>query len=111
MSKRPKIEFGMSMQDMIATMSEGNPGGLTTMMKLIEHAGSGPGLMLVLDLDDMNMRGPQIWVGYKYYCDGDIAKFAKAVRARDPKLVRFVNEEEGMKDFEHRAVTSGGSFS
>jgi hypothetical protein len=44
--------------------------------------------MRLLDLDDMNMRGSQIWVGFKNHCEGEIDVFLDAVKNRDPELVK-----------------------
>ena len=122
---RPKIELTDSTQDVFVKMSEGNPGALTVLMDMFN--GDPNNVLLVLSLDDMNIRGPQIWVGYKDYCgamrEGDekppskeeiLARFMKAIEDRDPEMVKAINDEciydNQFGSFKEVAVTSGASF-
>ena len=57
---RKRIELTDSMNDMLFKMSEGNPGGLNVLMGLMDRDP-----LVFLALDDMNIRGTQIWIGYK----------------------------------------------
>lgn len=101
---RKKISLDMSVLDIVTEMSEGNPGALTVMMDLISK-NPDSGVFTLLHLDDMNIRGSQIWVGYKDYAGEDIAKFEEAVIARNPEMVNIINME-----CDEKAVTSGASF-
>ena len=104
---RPKIELEDSMFDVIYKISEGVPGaivGITELMKSDEA-----GFMLLLGLDDMNIRGSQVWEAYKYLYKEDGKKFAQAVRNRDKNMVDFINEEMASVGGE-KAVTGGASF-
>ncbi len=104
---RKKIELDDSVFDVIYKMSEGLPGaivGITELMKSDEA-----GVMLLLGLDDMNIRGSQVWEAYKYLYNEDGKKFADAVRKRDKKMVDFINEELASVGGE-KAVTGGASF-
>lgn len=65
--------------------------------------------MYILDLDDMNIRGTQIWVGYSDYCGKDIAKFKELVRARDHKMIAHINREGVRGNHTAKAVAHGGS--
>lgn len=88
---RPKLDLNDTMIETIMKMTDGNPGaivGLTSMLKADKTGG-----MLLLGLDDMNIRGSQIWEAYKYLYHEDGEKFAKAVSKRDPKMVDFINQE------------------
>ena len=109
MKKREKISLGMSVFDVVTTMSEGNPGALTVMMRLMEKRGHMDGIFDILSLDDMNMRGSQIWVAYKDYCGQDIEKFIVCIKERDQAMVDAVNACEGTGTTE-RAVTHSGSW-
>lgn len=95
-----------SLQDLVVEMSEGNPGAITVMMQLINRDQMG-GFMRILDLDDMNIRGSQVWIGYKDHCGQDIEKFEAAVSARDPAMVETINRNSGPGE---QAVTSGASY-
>lgn len=98
---------GLGMFDVIYKMSDGLPDaivGLTELMKSDEA-----GFMLLLVLDDMNIRGSQIWEAYKYLYNEDGKKFAEAVKNRDEKMVQFINEELASVGGE-KAVTGGAFF-
>ncbi len=104
---RPKIELEDTTFEVIYKISEGLPGamvGITDLMKSDEA-----GFMLLLGLDDMNIRGSQIWEAYKYLYHEDGKKFAQAVKNRDKKMVDFINEELATVGGE-KAVTGGASF-
>lgn len=110
---RPKINISGSTMDLLTTMSEGNPGAITVLMKMIE-AGE-ENLILILGLDDMNIRGSQIWVGYKDYCEENIETFLACVRDREQGMVDQINEECYRPDldyegYDQKAVTSGASW-
>ena len=64
---RTPINLSDSTLDMIVAMSEGNPGALTVLMGMLE-SDNPAATMMILHLDDMNIRGTQIWVGYKDHC-------------------------------------------
>ena len=104
---REKLELNDTVFGTMYKMSEGVPGaivGITNLMKADES-----GIMLLLGLDDMNIRGSQIWEAYKYLYNEDGKKFAEAVKKRDEKMIQFINEELATVDGE-KAVTGGASF-
>jgi len=105
---RNKITLGMSTMTMAVDMSEGNPGGLSVVAKLLKLGLRGT--VCLLNLDDMNIRGCQIWVGYKDYCKEDIDAFIKAAKERDPKMVEMINANCIYDDYTETAVTSGASY-
>jgi len=105
MSREP-IKLTDSLQDVLVTMSEGNPGAINVMMSILEYVGPSIGYMNILSLDDMNMRGPQIWIGYKDHCGQDIKKFVKCIQERDPIMIKAINNGRSKG---HTAVTSGAS--
>lgn len=107
--KRIKISLDMSLLDVATTMAEGNPGGASVIGDLLSPD-SQDGLLKLLNLDDMNMRGVQIWVGYKDYCGEDIAEFRTAITDRDPEMIRAVNAACLYPGFTEKAVISGASF-
>lgn len=104
---RPKIELEDTMFDTIYKISEGVPGAIVGVTKLMESDEAG--LMLLLGLDDMNIRGSQVWEAYKYLYNEDAKKFAEAVKHRDEKMVNFINEEMASVGGE-KAVIGGASF-
>ncbi len=63
----------------------------------------------------MNIRGSQIWVGYKDHCKQDIEAFKTAISQRDQAMVDTINSECFQPDLDYegykeKAVTSGASF-
>lgn len=104
---RQKIEGNDTILDVIYKMSDGLPGAIVGMTELMKSDEAG--FMLLLGLDDMNIRGSQIWEAYKYLYHEDGKKFAEAVKNRDEKMVQFINEELASTGGE-KAVTGGASF-
>lgn len=47
---------------------------------------------LLVHLNDMNMRGPQIWTAYYYFAEGIYEKFESCVLGRDTEMVNYVNK-------------------
>lgn len=104
--KREKITGSDNLQTIMVKMSEGNPGALTVLMAMHKKQGQ-MAFMEMLSLDDMNIRGPQIWLGYKDHCGEDIDKFLECVKGRDSDMVKTINE---YPDGAELAVCNGASF-
>lgn len=108
---RKKIDTTATMLDAIVQMSEGNPGAMTVLMDVAKLPPT-EALGILLTLDDMNMRGPQIWVAYKDHSGENFEQFAGYVQARDAEMIETVNTEcfhpaQGQPEL---AVQSGGSW-
>jgi len=101
---REKIVLSEDVLDIMIKMSEGNSGAATVLAYL-----HGEPLVMLLNLDDMNIRGSQIWVGFKDHCNSDIAWFKRAILARDPDMVDTINAVCGGQGHE-KAVVHGGSL-
>jgi hypothetical protein len=109
-----KISPTMSVTDVIVLLSRGNPGAVNVMAMMVKRAGADVAaqankFFLLLDLDDMNIRGDMIWIGFKDFADKNLDVFEAAIKARDPKLVAVINAERGPGRVD-QAVTSGASF-
>lgn len=110
MSNRVSIQLHESFMSINQKMSEGIPGAFRVLFDLSMtgkkyHQMGGIGL--ILSLDDMNIWGEQIWIGYKDHCGEDLDKFAKCIMNRDADMVLTINNESGSRE---RATTSGASF-
>jgi hypothetical protein len=106
---RKSIEGGMTVMEVMELMSEGNPGAIRVMAEMIKED-KDKGVLLWLLLDDMNIRGTQIWVGFKYHCLEDIEAFVKCVKDRDGAMVNTINVHGRRGNHDHFAVQSGASY-
>lgn len=107
---RKRITLGGSVQDLILIMGEGIPGALRVLLDIITDD-SESGLMTILGLDDMNIRGSQIWIGYKDFCGEDLEVFKLAIKDRSREMVDLINSRAADTNApEERAVTGGASF-
>lgn len=90
-----KVSLTDSPKDIVMKMCEGNPGAINVMMALLTDKDSDPmnGVMDLLHMDDMGMRGPAIWIGFKDHCGSDLPKFRAAIRARDAAMVETIKAE------------------
>lgn len=105
---REKINLNDNLLQVIIKMSEGNPGAITALTTFIKDNPE-DSFMLILGLDDMNIRGSQIWQIYKYYCEEDIEKFRKVIKDRDADMIQYLNEQSAVEGNE-KAVSGGASF-
>jgi hypothetical protein len=86
---RAPIRPDMNVSDLLVCLSEGNPGGLTVLRKLIDEGE----IYTILALDNMNIRGPQLWVLFKDLAKGDLQMVKHFVETRSPEWVKHINEE------------------
>ena len=111
MSERKEIQIGDNLQEVIMKMSEGNLGATNVLMQILKEHEKTPELAfgLYLFLDDMNIRGTQIWIGYKEYCESDIKKFIQCVNEHDEKMIAEINKWGEKGNHEWLAVKAGAS--
>jgi len=102
---REKISLSDTPMSVMIKMSEGNPGATTVLMVMKKKLGQ-ESIFNILSMDDMNIRGAQIWLGYSDHCGKGIDKFLKCVGNRDAKMVATINANYK----EHTAVVGGGSW-
>jgi len=104
---RKKIELTSGVIETLQIMSEGNIGAARILMDLLKKDDIiGP--MYMLHLDDMNIRGEQIWLGYKDVCKEDLDVFISKIINRDAAMVRYINEYP-YKGTTEIATTNGAS--
>jgi hypothetical protein len=103
---RVKLTLTDSAGDIVAKMSEGYPGAINVLMLLFQKGQEG--FLAVMDLDDMNIRGPKVWLAYKDYCKQDLDALITAAKERSPEMVEVCNSENQPGDAV--AVTGGASF-
>jgi hypothetical protein len=107
MEIRENIELHHSLIDLIVLMGEGNMGGLSVAAKLA-YTGEN-GTFMLLHLDDMNIRGTQIWIAFKDYCKENMEEFIKCIKARDAAMIEKVNEVGLLNECLWKAVEIGAS--
>jgi len=107
MEERQRAAFIKSRIGLITSMSDGNIGALTVIDTMMTKD---PEMLFtdLLSLDDMNIRGSQLYVGYNDFAGRDINKFIAAIRSRSQEMVDVINRECGNQD--GVAVTHGHSF-
>ena len=103
---REKIKPTDDVKGIIIKLAEGVPGAMSVLLQLTSLSAE-ECFTCLLGLDDMNMRGSQIWVAYKDICKEDIAVLVAHLKRRDEAMVNYLNAPE--QGFEEKAVTRGGS--
>lgn len=85
-------------QDRIITLAEGIPGAVVAMAEL---ANTQPDVIALLDtLDELDIRGSYIWVGYKDHCEKDTEEFADAIRSEDDAMLAEIEEYRELRNGE-----------
>ena len=84
---KTRIELSDDIKSVLFKLSDGNPGAITVLLRLIKvaeqidpDAAMGPYAPL-LNLDSFGIYGSRIWVLYKYVCGEDILKTLAMLRA------------------------------
>ncbi len=115
MSKEPRTELHHQdeWKDVLVKMSEGNPGGLQAMIQMIK-TDQARGCGCVLLLDDMNIRGTQIWICFSNVCGQDALLLMDFIEDARPdggrqQLVQCCNNHGKMGNHAHKACMGGAS--
>ena len=72
--------------DKLIAMADGNPGAASAMSHLAGP--DGENFSDILELEDLGHKGPQIWMGYKYYANFDVEKWRTAIQTKDPEMLK-----------------------
>ena len=70
-------------------LGEGNPGALRVCAQILKENPK-DGILDLLHMDDMGMKGPAIWIGFKDYAGQDLTKFIQAIRSRSQEMVSVI---------------------
>ena len=73
-----KITGNMNTMDIMVIMSEGNPGALTILMQMLKKSN---GLLDILLLDSLGIRGEKIWMLYNDCSDSNMGKYYRTLMA------------------------------
>lgn len=98
--KRIPLTRGMSLERTVEVMAEGHSPTkkLLLLCVTVDH-------MLLLHLDDMNLRGLMAWAAFYGYCEGVFDKFKVCVVTRDSEMVNYIN----LGPWAERAHVRGGA--
>jgi len=108
MNERHEISMTENLLEVVAKMSEGNPGGLHVLMQMVKESPQ-EAFINILSLDDMNIRGSQIWIAYKNFCGNDLKKLIECIKNRDKKMIDKINEESKRSGIPWLVVEGGAS--
>ena len=86
---KTRLELDDTLEDILKKMCEANPAALRVMIDLVKRDPA-VGLVDLFHMDDMGMRGPAIWVGFKDHCGEDLELFSEAIKNRDAAMVNTV---------------------
>lgn len=87
---RKPLEKGMKVQEVLMLLTEGNPGAAVVLVEMLNL--DLKNLELFKELVTMNIRGPQVWVGFKDHCNQDLYKFIDCVKKHDPEMIATINK-------------------
>lgn len=85
-----KYDPSDNIKDNIVSMSDGNPGAITVLTQIV-NTDPDP-RELFKTLDEMNIYGPRVWLGYKDYCSEDVDKFINCIVEQDEEMVDLIND-------------------
>jgi hypothetical protein len=71
-----------TIKELVVEMCEGNYGAINVLMMLVANGRP----EMVVTLNEMEIRGSQIWVAYKDHCRQNLFEFMQQIAARDPIL-------------------------
>ncbi len=98
-SSRKSIAFGQSAEEVISQLADSNIGAVQLLSTMPYNGDAMAPFIFWCNIDDLNLRGEQIWVAFKYWKDSPddtteikIERFRAAINAHDPELIAFINE-------------------
>lgn len=81
----------MPMMEAVVQLSDGNPGAITVLKQLLMLAQlTKPAFEGIFALE---IRGSDLWVGYKDVAGGDINKFVELLERRSPTMMKQILAE------------------
>lgn len=104
MSSRKPLTKDDSFHDFIQKITEGHSGARTVIENLVEEYGAAKSAEVILGLDDMNVRGTQIWAGYNQHCSENLETFVACVEEKRQDFVETINRIERASGRTERAV-------
>lgn len=109
---KERITLGDTTLSAMARLAEGNPGGLTVCIRLVQY---GPqldpdnvmgGLGMLLSLDTLGIYGSHIWILYKDICGESLLRTAAILRGCQLGIIRKEDVHAAIQQAEGRRVQS-----
>lgn len=85
-----KISQDDGLQDVITKLSEGNPGAITSLTEVMNEREPLEFFNFALKLDVLRIYGPDIWIGYKDYCDQNATEFYDSVMESESEIKEYI---------------------
>jgi len=105
---RKEITLEHNLLDVVMMMTEKDEGAASAVADLLAMPpADGSGLMTLLHLDDMNIRGAQLAAAMRWA--GGAAALAQAAKRRAPELVEHVNAEGRRRGWRWEACARGAT--
>jgi len=82
------IDLTDTVTDAICKMAQGNPGAAVACTNILRDPERG--MITLLRLDELNIRGSALWCAYKDYADHDVPKLIQAVQDKAPELFKAI---------------------
>lgn len=88
-----KTLMQQSLMDILALVSEGNPGALTVLVNICKHRVDAADI--IAQIVAMNMRGSSIWLGFKDFAGENLDVFCDAVLHNDATMITKIIQNGG----------------
>lgn len=103
--ERVPLRVGITVKEAIMTLSEGNPGSINVMCQFLHLPECAE---LLMTLDEMNLRGRQIFVAYRLGSNQNMLQFIDNLKQRNQLMCDIVNDACINHRFKERAVVKRG---
>lgn len=90
------------MKETVLELAEGNPGAAVALSELVKTQSDAPTLLSTLQ--ERDVRGPYVWVGYKDHCGEDVDEFAEAIRTKSDALFEEIEEYRELREDDSNGV-------
>jgi hypothetical protein len=91
-STRKSLALESNLASMANILADGNIGAFTLLLTMARDGDLMDTTLTFLGIDDLNMRGEQVWVAFKH-CNNDLPTFINAINKRDQVMIDAVNEQ------------------
>ena len=106
-----KIKLSDTTKDVLVKMSEGNPGALSVLIRILNNPQIDPDSFMgpmgaILSLDTLELYGSNIWILYKDVCGESISKMLAVIRAQQLGFVSEAAIHQALGSLEILGITS-----